>query len=202
MLSFNAADLRLSQSDPTGGIIMCARNWNSLLEFARGVHRSIQNNAESDPMGLLLGLYFQLEGICRESLHEILSERVKRELVPDGESKITAKSEEPPTPGADAEDARAAAVQKNNSKALASLRALVTEQMDNRNKADKAWRSGVKKLNAEILSTWFPQTFQRHMAKLPISYTSKPEQGVAIGQSLLEEWCRKEKVDWKPTLEV
>ena len=125
----------------------------------------------------LQGLLCQLEAICRESIHRCYIERLERERDVD--------------------------------------ETLIKQVGENLRQARQAWIEGTKGLTHDDLRQYFPETWaqrskwpgdktERVLPKryhegsyfLPLNNTSTTLEAVRAGWCFLEEWCKKEGVDW------
>ena len=186
--------------------------WETILAWLYVVKRRTSSQI------LLNGLCDQLEAVVRTIIRSSDLERLDSLPLP---SNIPAevKLPTPDTNGdSTAREAPSKSAQQQQDKYEEYLK-FKAKAIDNHRLTQQLWISGTLKLPIEDLQTEFPQSWAKKaraplaFAKeklsvtalngdfyLPMSGVTTGIEAVRAGWSLLGEWCRKEKVDWKGQL--
>ncbi|KAL8850202.1 MAG: hypothetical protein Q9221_004888 [Calogaya cf. arnoldii] len=149
--------------------------WDSLLPYFNFL-KTLTRDTESLH---LQGFLHQLEAVCRDTIHQYDLERLERETVADEMSK------------------------------------LIKQAAENGRQARQAWIEGTKWLTHDDLRRSFPKTWEQRSQSpgdkterfiprrynegsyfLPLGNASINIEAVRFGWSFLEEWCKKEGVNW------
>ena len=182
--------------------------WRSLIPYL--------NHVKSVTLGHtnLHGFCLQLEAVCRNNIQSLDLERLEKEALPTN----PVEEAKPPTPGGDVDgvphDASAKAAQHR--KDYIEFKAKLVE---NARLAQQLWVEGAFELSVEDLQRSFPLTWKNNARApvvrskerlmigkfagdyyLPLSSVSSGIEAARAGWSLLDEWCKKENVDWEGKL--
>lgn len=174
--------------------------WRSLLGYLNFVI------GQAEPIPHLHGLCVQLEAVCRDTISVCDLERLERDYA-------QAADEARPSPSS----REAGAVTAERTAKAAELKKELVKNMQN---SQQAWHTGYSRLPTDDLSQSYPNTWAKRnklpgsvkgkqrlvIGKydggfyLPLSQTSSGIEAVRMGMSFLQEWCKTEKVQWKPKL--
>lgn len=188
LLGFAVVD----ESNRQRGLPGQVTQWKSILPFLANLLQSAR------PCTLLCGLLHQLEGVIRDTMHEMESGGL-RNLLRDYER-------------SDAQDHKAI---------LHKQQTYCKELYDNQNMALEAWRKGQASLWIGDIQQHFPKTWKaargtpsagkgkepvilrdyaRNGFALPMGNLTTSLEAVNATMSFLSEFCLKEKVPWEPKL--
>lgn len=188
LLGFAVADEPNRQKGQPGQI----GQWKSILPFLANLLQTTR------PCPHLSGILHQLEGVIRDTIHE---------MEYGGLRSILAEYER-----SDAQDHKAI---------LNKQQKFCKELYDNQNKALEAWRKGQASLWIGNIKEHFPDTWKaarespstgkgkepvilndyaRNGFALPMGNLTNSLEAVNATMSLLSEFCRRQKVTWKPKL--
>ena len=208
-IGFTAAD----QSRHCEGKAPDPSNWRSLLGYLDYVEK------RTKPYPDLHGLCLQLGGLCRDIIHPLDLDRLFNEPIPSNppdvvpaEPQRSSFSDEPAFLAAKTTYDRAIRL----SQRYTAFKELKTSLVDNKRRADKDWVQGVRQLSEERLKKMYPGVWSGRSTDqlvgkgerltpgkykgnyyLPLGKFSTGIEGVRIGMGILEEWARREGVEWK-----
>lgn len=147
--------------------------WESLLPYFNFL-KNITRDTESVQ---LQGLLYQLEAVCRDTIHRYDIERLERETVAD-EISIKQMAES-------GRQARQAWIDGTKWLTHDDLRQSFPETWIQRSKSP-----------GDKVERLLPQRYNEGSFFLPLGNTSTNIEAVRAGWSFLREWCKKEGVDW------
>lgn len=179
-----------------------ASKWRSMLGYLYFV------TGQAEPTPHLHGLCLQLEAVCRDTILFCDLERLERDTTLAAGSDDARPS--PPNGATTAERAARAAGYADFKKDLAK----------NAQSSQQAWLVGYSRLPTDDLMQYYPNTWAKRTKVpgaikgkdrlvfgrydggfyLPLSQTSSVIEAVRMGLSFLEEWCKRENVQWKAKL--
>lgn len=149
--------------------------WESLLPYFNFL-KNITRDTESLQ---LQGLLYQLEAVCRDTIHRYDIERLERETVADETLLLIKQMAE------SGRQARQAWIDGTKWLTHDDLRQSFPETWVQRSKSP-----------GEKLERLLPQRYNEGSYFLPLGNTSTNIEAVRAGWSFLREWCKKEGVDW------
>ncbi|KAL8952651.1 MAG: hypothetical protein Q9222_001457 [Ikaeria aurantiellina] len=159
--------------------------WLSLLPYFKFLTSVMQGTESSH----LQGFFYQLEAVCRDTIFDYDVERLEHAIINSTEEQ------------------------------QAELTAFQKSMAENARLAKVAWKAGTRMLTIDDFKTEFPTTWDKRSKSfldasrgkenltlgkygeggfyLPLSGASSSIQAVRAGWSFLEEWCKKEGVQWE-----
>lgn len=180
-------------------------DWPSILPYHIFVFKA------SRKFPHLHGVVVQLGAVCRQYIHKYDMDRLAREPLPD-EHYTSA-----PTPGSDGNTKTNEDIEKYRKKYLEFRDQLVLNDRE----LQKAWLDGSRILSLDVVEQHYPKTWERrakdtsrrgveklHPDKisrdffLPLDTSSTTFEGTFFTLAFLEEWTRREKIDWKTRIEL
>lgn len=179
--------------------------WRSILPYLDFVLNYTRK------ISYLNGLALQLGALCRQHVYKYDIERLAKEALPDDQSASA------PTPGSDGNTKTSEDSERAKQRYLEFRDQLVR----NTRRCQSAWLEGSKMLSPEVLREDFPVTWKRRATDYTLRGTERPAprelggsfflpldanatalEGVRYAVEVLQEWCEKEKVDWRCRIEL
>lgn len=179
--------------------------WSTILPYHIFVFRASRKYRH------LHGLVIQLGAVCRQSLHSHEIERLAREPLP------FEHFESAPTPGSDGTTRTNDDFEKYKKRYVTFRDQLV----HNSRELQSAWLEGSRYLSPTLIEREYPKTWakrtkdtsKRGVEKIkpdaigreyyiPLDINSSAFEATRFSLSFLREWSDKEKIDWKPRVEL
>lgn len=179
--------------------------WRTILPYFLFVFRA------SRKFPHLHGLVVQLGAVCRQIIHKLDMDRLARDPLPEEQSGSA------PTPGSDGNTKTNEDIDKYKKKYLDFRNELVS----NAKELQVAWLDGSRILSLDMLKQEYPITWAKRSkdstvrgiekitpAKLgvdfflPLDVSTTPIEATRFAIALLDEWTKREDVNWKPRIEL
>jgi hypothetical protein len=159
----------------------------------------------------LHGIAMQLGALCRQHVSKYDMEKLAKEALPDDQSASA------PTPGSDGNTKTGEDSERAKQRYLDFRDQLIS----NARRCQSAWLEGSRLLSPEVLREEFPMTWKRRATDyslrgmerpaprelggsffLPLDGNATALEGVRYAVEVLQEWCEREKVDWRCRIEL
>ena len=191
--AYKSGDPKANRSDDP-------KQWRSILNFL-----SKKVRAESRNFPHISGVLFQLEGIIRDTVHFYEETYLKNNPL---SREFISRCADPPA-------------QEDIASRATEYQRQYIEMLSNSQKSLSAWQAAKKCLPIDTLISDFPKTWSKRASSpgsgkgndavtigtygaggfsLPLDGMSTGLEAVRYGLSILQEWCRKEGVQWVPKL--